>query len=72
LTSGLSLDGRFDSCIHLEDGLKDTAIINIGRLATNSRFFTRVLHLHKNPNGRSFLPELSVVFSFDGATMKSV
>jgi len=46
---------------HLEDGLKDTAIINIGRVETDSRFFTRVLHLINDPNGRSFLPDLSVV-----------
>jgi putative ATP-binding cassette transporter len=48
---------------HLEDPLKDTAIINISRLETASRFFTRVLHLIKDPNGRCFLPDLSAAFS---------
>jgi len=34
---------------------------SIGRVETDSRFFTRVLHLINDPNGRSFLPDLSVV-----------
>ena len=44
---------------HLKEGLKDTAIINIGRLETENRFFTRVIDLIKDPDGRSFKPHLS-------------
>jgi vitamin B12/bleomycin/antimicrobial peptide transport system ATP-binding/permease protein len=47
----------------LNDELKDAGIINIGRPETKSHFFTRVLHLVKDPDGRSFLPARSVVFS---------
>jgi putative ATP-binding cassette transporter len=77
----LVTDGTFDATEEearklvinqLENGLKDTAIINIGRLERDNRFFTRVLHLIKDPNGPSFLPDLSLVFSLGGATMKSV
>jgi vitamin B12/bleomycin/antimicrobial peptide transport system ATP-binding/permease protein len=53
----------------LEDGLKDTAIINIGRLETGSRFFTRVVDLIKDPHGRSFKPDLSVGFSSPAAVI---
>jgi energy-coupling factor transporter ATP-binding protein EcfA2 len=35
----------------LNDELKDAAIINIGRPETESHFFTRVLHLVKDPQG---------------------
>jgi len=45
-----------------KDKLKDAGIINIGRLETNS-FFTRVLHLVKDPQGRCFLPNLRVSYS---------
>jgi vitamin B12/bleomycin/antimicrobial peptide transport system ATP-binding/permease protein len=45
------------------NGLKDAAIINIGRPEGKSHFFTRVLHLMKDPHGRCFLPDLSVVFA---------
>ena len=38
-------------------------IINIGRLDANSDFFTRVLHLVKDPQGRCFLPNLRVSYS---------
>jgi putative ATP-binding cassette transporter len=39
------------------DGLKDAAIINIGRPETKkNHFFTRVLHLTKDPSGRCFPP----------------
>lgn len=41
------------------DGLKGAAVINIGRPETKARFFTRVLHLVKDPHGRCFLPHRS-------------
>jgi vitamin B12/bleomycin/antimicrobial peptide transport system ATP-binding/permease protein len=44
----------------LADELKDAGMINIGRPETESRFFTRVLHLVKDPQGRCFLPDLKV------------
>jgi vitamin B12/bleomycin/antimicrobial peptide transport system ATP-binding/permease protein len=44
----------------LNDQLKDAGIINIGRPETKSHFFTRVLHLVKDPYGRSFLPDSTV------------
>ena len=44
----------------LNDELKDAAIINIGRPETESHFFTRVLHLVKDPQGRCFLPDFRV------------
>ena len=47
-----------------DDKLKDTAIINIGRPETKSHFFTRVLHLIKDPHGPSSLPDLSVAVSY--------
>jgi putative ATP-binding cassette transporter len=40
----------------IQDGLKDAAVINIGRSEAKSHFFKRVLHLTKNPLGRSFIP----------------
>jgi putative ATP-binding cassette transporter len=43
-----------------KDGLKDAAIIYIGRPETKSHFFTRVLHLIKDPHGNCFIPRLSV------------
>jgi putative ATP-binding cassette transporter len=43
--------------------LKDTGIINIGRPETKSHFFTRVLHLIKDPQGRCFLPDLRGAYS---------
>ena len=46
-----------------KDALKNTAIINIGRPETKSHFFTRVLHLIKDPHGPTFLPDLSLAFS---------
>jgi putative ATP-binding cassette transporter len=36
------------------DALADAAIINIGRPEGRDRFFTRVLHLIKDPKGRMF------------------
>ncbi|MBV8416731.1 MAG: ABC transporter ATP-binding protein/permease [Verrucomicrobia bacterium] len=44
----------------LNDELNDAGIINIGRPETESHFFTRVLHLVKDPQGRCFLPDLRV------------
>jgi vitamin B12/bleomycin/antimicrobial peptide transport system ATP-binding/permease protein len=44
----------------LEKQLKDAAIINIGRPDTKDHFFTRTLHLIKDPSGRCFLPRRSV------------
>ena len=40
----------------IQDGLKDAAVINIGRSEAKNHFFKRVLHLTKNPLGRSFIP----------------
>ena len=40
----------------IQDGLKDAAVINIGRSEAKNLFFKRVLHLTKNPLGRSFIP----------------
>jgi len=45
------------------DGLKDAALINIGRPEAQNHFFKRVLHLIKNPHGRCFIPNLSVTFA---------
>jgi putative ATP-binding cassette transporter len=44
----------------LNDELKDAGIINIGRPETKSHFFTRVLRLVKDPQGRCFLPDFRV------------
>jgi vitamin B12/bleomycin/antimicrobial peptide transport system ATP-binding/permease protein len=40
----------------IQDGLKDAAVINIGRSEAKNHLFKRVLHLTKNPLGRSFIP----------------
>ena len=45
------------------DGLKDAAVINIGRPEAKNHFFKRVLHLIKDPHGRCFIPKLSVTFA---------
>jgi ABC-type uncharacterized transport system fused permease/ATPase subunit len=50
-----------------QDRLKDAAIIYIGRPETGSHFFTRVLHLIKDPRGSCFIPRLSV--ASDGQPM---
>ena len=42
-------------------GLKDAAIINIGRPETKHRYFTRVLHLIKDPRGVCFVPDPTAV-----------
>ena len=47
----------------IQDGLKDAAVINIGRLEAKNHLFNRVLHLTKNPLGRCFIPELGVTFA---------
>jgi vitamin B12/bleomycin/antimicrobial peptide transport system ATP-binding/permease protein len=46
-----------------ENGLKDMAVINIGRHETDKHYFTRVLELTKDPNGRCFVPDVSVALS---------
>jgi len=46
-----------------KDALKDAAIINIGRPEAKNHFFTRVLHLIKDPHGRCFIPDRSVTFA---------
>jgi vitamin B12/bleomycin/antimicrobial peptide transport system ATP-binding/permease protein len=43
-----------------KDKLEDAAIIYIGRPETKSHFFTRVLHLIKDPHGSCFIPDISV------------
>jgi len=43
-----------------KDRLKDTAFIHIGRPETNTHYFTRVLHLIKDPHGRCFCPALEL------------
>ena len=43
-----------------KDDLKNAAIIYIGHPETNSHFFTRVLHLIKDPHGSCFIPDRSV------------
>src|ERR1700722_5888148 len=44
------------------DALKNATVINIGRPEVNDHFFKRVLHLIKDPDGRCFIPNLSVTF----------
>jgi vitamin B12/bleomycin/antimicrobial peptide transport system ATP-binding/permease protein len=39
-------------------GLKDSAIINIGRPETKHPYFQRILHLVKDPRGVCFIPEV--------------
>jgi vitamin B12/bleomycin/antimicrobial peptide transport system ATP-binding/permease protein len=43
-----------------KESLEDTAIVNIGRPEAKDPFFTRVLHLIKDPHGRYFFPGISV------------
>lgn len=56
-----TLDDGVKKCIMslLNDKLKDTAVINIGRSDRDSHFFKRVLHLIKEPSGPSFKPDIS-------------
>jgi vitamin B12/bleomycin/antimicrobial peptide transport system ATP-binding/permease protein len=42
------------------DGLRDTAIINIGRPQAKNHFFMRVLHLVKDPHGRCFRRDFNI------------
>ena len=42
-----------------KDGLKNAAVIYIGHPETKSHFFTRVLHLIKDPRGSCFIPDRS-------------
>ncbi|MBV9490687.1 MAG: ABC transporter ATP-binding protein/permease [Verrucomicrobia bacterium] len=41
------------------DGLREAAVLNIGRPEAKDQLFTRVLHLLKDPRGRSFIPGAS-------------
>jgi putative ATP-binding cassette transporter len=50
-------------------GLKDAAIINIGRPETQHRFFERVLHLIKDPRGVCFVPSLDPVVPASNANL---
>jgi len=45
------------------EALKNATVINIGRPEVNDHFFKRVLHLIKDPDGRCFIPNLSVTFA---------
>lgn len=45
------------------DRLKDAAVIHIGRPETKKHFFTRVLHLIKDPYGRCFRPDRTVALA---------
>jgi vitamin B12/bleomycin/antimicrobial peptide transport system ATP-binding/permease protein len=45
------------------DALKNATVINIGRPEVKDHFFKRVLHLIKDPDGRCFIPNLSVTFA---------
>jgi putative ATP-binding cassette transporter len=53
-----------DACTRVislfSDSLKDAAVIHIGRPETKKHFFTRVLHLIKDPYGRCFRPDRTV------------
>jgi putative ATP-binding cassette transporter len=42
-----------------KDQLKDAAIVYIGRPETKSHFFTRILHLIKDPHGSCFIPDVN-------------
>jgi putative ATP-binding cassette transporter len=55
------LDDEARQCIIdlFNDKLKETAVINIGRLDRDRHFFTRVLHISKEPSGRCFKPDIS-------------
>jgi len=56
-----SLDDGARKCIVclFKVKLKDTALINIGQTDRDNDFFTRVLHLVKEPSGPSFMPDVS-------------
>jgi vitamin B12/bleomycin/antimicrobial peptide transport system ATP-binding/permease protein len=56
-----TLDDPGRECIIglLDNDLKNTAVINIGRAATNDHFFSRNLQLTKEPSGNCFMPDIS-------------
>jgi vitamin B12/bleomycin/antimicrobial peptide transport system ATP-binding/permease protein len=63
-------DDARDRVINLFNaGLKDAAIINIGRPETQHRFFERVLHLIKDPRGVCFVPSLDPVAPASNANL---
>jgi putative ATP-binding cassette transporter len=49
----LEEDARRQILTMLENGLPNSTIIHIGRTEGGSHFFTRVLHLVKDPRGRT-------------------
>jgi putative ATP-binding cassette transporter len=53
-------DARKRAISLFKTGLKDAAIINIGRPGTKHDYFKRVLHLVKDPRGVCFIPDPSV------------
>jgi vitamin B12/bleomycin/antimicrobial peptide transport system ATP-binding/permease protein len=56
-----TLDDASQKCIFglFKDELKETALVNIGRSDEKDHFFTRVLHLMKEPEGRCFVPDVN-------------
>jgi vitamin B12/bleomycin/antimicrobial peptide transport system ATP-binding/permease protein len=56
---GLDRERRTRFINLFKDRLKHAAILNIGRAETKEHFFTRVLHLIKDPKGTCFIPDLS-------------
>jgi putative ATP-binding cassette transporter len=52
----LEQEARRQILATLANGLPNSTIIHIGRPETRDHFFTRVLHLVKDPRGRSFDP----------------
>jgi vitamin B12/bleomycin/antimicrobial peptide transport system ATP-binding/permease protein len=45
------------------DGLKEAAVLNIGRPETSNRLFKHVVHLIDDPLGRCFIPDLSITLA---------
>ena len=45
------------------DALNSATVITLGRPEVKDHFFKRVLHLIKDPDGRCFIPNLSVTFA---------
>ena len=45
------------------DALNSATVITLGRPKVKDHFFKRVLHLIKDPDGRCFIPNLSVTFA---------
>jgi vitamin B12/bleomycin/antimicrobial peptide transport system ATP-binding/permease protein len=54
-------DARTRVLTLFNEELNNPGIISIGRQDKSGRFFTRVLHLVKDPQGRCFLPSLRTV-----------